>query len=138
MAGKIFINYRRSDDPGHVQALHFLLETAFTADNLFMDIACFLFTIFKKSVSEIYLQCAAFGARITESTIEILRRGILSQCFKILLAPLRQPDNSGGRNFPLAVFDNSRLPAGSLQHGGQKGQFLGFEIRLVHVTALGA
>jgi hypothetical protein len=38
MSGKIFINYRRGDDPGFTQALFGRLETAFASDQLFMDI----------------------------------------------------------------------------------------------------
>ena len=38
MAGKIFINYRRGDDPGFTQALYLRLEDEFGADNLFMDV----------------------------------------------------------------------------------------------------
>jgi hypothetical protein len=38
MAGKIFINYRRGDDPGFAQALFGRLEQAFPADQLFMDV----------------------------------------------------------------------------------------------------
>jgi hypothetical protein len=38
MAGKIFINYRRGDDPGFTQALYLRLEDEFTADDLFMDV----------------------------------------------------------------------------------------------------
>ena len=38
MSGKIFINYRRGDDPGFSQALFGRLEAAFGADQLFMDI----------------------------------------------------------------------------------------------------
>ena len=38
MAGNIFINYRRGDDPGFAQALFGRLEQAFAADQLFMDI----------------------------------------------------------------------------------------------------
>ncbi len=38
MAGKIFINYRRGDDPGFAQALFARLEQAFRPDQLFMDI----------------------------------------------------------------------------------------------------
>jgi TIR domain len=38
MAGKIFINYRRGDDPGATGWLRQLLEDAFSADQLFMDI----------------------------------------------------------------------------------------------------
>ena len=38
MAGKIFINYRRGDEPGFVQALFGRLEQAFPADQLFMDV----------------------------------------------------------------------------------------------------
>jgi hypothetical protein len=38
MAGKIFINYRRGDDPGFTQALYQRLEDEFTADDLFMDV----------------------------------------------------------------------------------------------------
>lgn len=38
MAGRIFINYRRGDDPGFTQALFARLEAAFGPDNLFMDI----------------------------------------------------------------------------------------------------
>jgi len=37
MAGKIFINYRRGDDPGFTHALHERLESEFPADDLFMD-----------------------------------------------------------------------------------------------------
>jgi hypothetical protein len=39
MAGKIFISYRRGDDPGFTQALYLLLEREFTADSLFMDVS---------------------------------------------------------------------------------------------------
>jgi hypothetical protein len=38
MAGKIFINYRRTDDAGYVQALHFRLEGEFAPGDLFMDV----------------------------------------------------------------------------------------------------
>jgi hypothetical protein len=38
MAGKIFINYRRGDDPGFTQALYQRLEEEFTAGDLFMDV----------------------------------------------------------------------------------------------------
>jgi TIR domain len=38
MAGKIFINYRRGDDSGFVQALLGRLEQAFSTDHLFIDI----------------------------------------------------------------------------------------------------
>lgn len=38
MAGKIFINYRRGDDPGYTQALFQLLEVQFGRDQLFMDV----------------------------------------------------------------------------------------------------
>jgi hypothetical protein len=36
--GKIFINYRRSDDPGYTQALFSRLEPAFELENVFMDV----------------------------------------------------------------------------------------------------
>jgi hypothetical protein len=36
--GKIFINYRRADDPGFVQALFARLEQTFSAEQLFMDV----------------------------------------------------------------------------------------------------
>jgi hypothetical protein len=38
MAGKIFVNYRRGDDPGYTQALYMRLENEFPADDLFMDV----------------------------------------------------------------------------------------------------
>jgi hypothetical protein len=38
LAGKIFINYRRGDDPGYTGWLRQLLQDAFSADQLFMDI----------------------------------------------------------------------------------------------------
>jgi signal transduction histidine kinase len=38
MTGKIFISYRRGDDPGYTQALYQRLEDEFTSDRLFMDI----------------------------------------------------------------------------------------------------
>ena len=38
MAGNIFINYRRGDDPGFTQALFSRLEQAFAPDRLFMDV----------------------------------------------------------------------------------------------------
>jgi TIR domain len=38
MSGKIFINYRRGDEPGFAQALFGRLEQAFPADKLFMDV----------------------------------------------------------------------------------------------------
>ena len=38
MAGKIFINYRRGDDPGFTTALYMRLEEEFGAGNLFMDV----------------------------------------------------------------------------------------------------
>jgi hypothetical protein len=38
MAGKIFINYRRGDDPGFTQALYLRLEQEFTTGDLFMDV----------------------------------------------------------------------------------------------------
>ena len=38
MAGKIFINYRRGDDPSAAQALLGRLEQAFPPEQLFMDV----------------------------------------------------------------------------------------------------
>ena len=38
MAGNIFINYRRGDDPGFTQALYSRLEQAFPPERLFMDV----------------------------------------------------------------------------------------------------
>lgn len=38
MAGRIFVNYRRGDDPGFTQALYQKLETEFGRDSLFMDV----------------------------------------------------------------------------------------------------
>jgi hypothetical protein len=38
MAGKIFLNYRRGDDPGFAQALFGRLEQAFPPEQLFMDV----------------------------------------------------------------------------------------------------
>src|SRR5215470_13185793 len=38
MPGKIFINYRRDDDPGFTQALYQRLEDEFAAGDLFMDV----------------------------------------------------------------------------------------------------
>src|SRR5262249_48981330 len=38
MAGTVFINYRRGDEPGFTQALFSRLEQAFPADKLFMDV----------------------------------------------------------------------------------------------------
>ena len=38
MAGKIFINYRRGDDPGNTGRLFDRLQEAFQPDQLFMDI----------------------------------------------------------------------------------------------------
>ena len=38
MSGKIFINYRRGDEPGFTQALLGRLEQAFPADHLFIDV----------------------------------------------------------------------------------------------------
>jgi hypothetical protein len=37
MAGKVFINYRRSDDPGFTQALCMRLAEEFPAADLFID-----------------------------------------------------------------------------------------------------
>src|SRR5262245_36024091 len=38
MPGKIFINYRRGDDPGYTQALYQRLEDEFASGDLFMDV----------------------------------------------------------------------------------------------------
>lgn len=38
MSGKVFINYRRGDDPGFTQALYQRLEDVLGADRLFMDV----------------------------------------------------------------------------------------------------
>jgi hypothetical protein len=38
MQGKIFINYRRGDDPGHTGRLFDHLQDAFEPDQLFMDV----------------------------------------------------------------------------------------------------
>jgi hypothetical protein len=38
VSGKIFINYRRGDDPGFAGRLFDRLEEAFTADRIFIDI----------------------------------------------------------------------------------------------------
>ncbi|MGO9484185.1 MAG: hypothetical protein ACLPX9_06340, partial [Rhodomicrobium sp.] len=37
-SGKIFINYRRGDDPGFTTALYMRLEEEFGKDRLFMDV----------------------------------------------------------------------------------------------------
>ena len=42
MAGRIFVNYRRGDDPGFTQALYQKLETEFGRDALFMDVEGFI------------------------------------------------------------------------------------------------
>jgi hypothetical protein len=39
MAGKIFLNYRREDTAGFVQALFLQLEQSFPGDSVFMDVA---------------------------------------------------------------------------------------------------
>jgi TIR domain len=38
VSGKIFINYRRGDEPGFTQALFARLEQAFSSEHLFMDV----------------------------------------------------------------------------------------------------
>ena len=38
MVGKIFLNYRRGDDPGYTQALYQRLEVEFATGDLFMDV----------------------------------------------------------------------------------------------------
>src|SRR5262245_23775835 len=38
MPGKIFINYRRTDDAGSVRSIHGQLEKVFSADQLFFDV----------------------------------------------------------------------------------------------------
>jgi len=38
VAGKIFLNYRRGDDPGFTQALDLRLEDEFLGSDLFMDV----------------------------------------------------------------------------------------------------
>ncbi|MDX2263669.1 MAG: toll/interleukin-1 receptor domain-containing protein [Hyphomicrobiales bacterium] len=38
MEGKVFISYRRGDDPGFTQALYMRLENEFAAERLFMDV----------------------------------------------------------------------------------------------------
>lgn len=38
MSGKIFINYRRGDDPGFTRALYLRLESEFSPQQLFMDV----------------------------------------------------------------------------------------------------
>src|SRR5216684_1520037 len=38
MAREIFISYRREDEPGMATALYLLLEAAFSAESLFMDV----------------------------------------------------------------------------------------------------
>lgn len=38
MSGRIFINYRRGDEPGFALALYTRLEQAFSRDQLFMDV----------------------------------------------------------------------------------------------------
>jgi hypothetical protein len=38
MAGKIFVNYRRGDEPGFALALYGRLEQSFAAEQLFMDV----------------------------------------------------------------------------------------------------
>jgi hypothetical protein len=38
MAGKVFINYRRTDDPAFTHAIYLRLEDEFAASDLFMDV----------------------------------------------------------------------------------------------------
>ena len=38
MPGKLFVNYRRGDDPGFTQALYLRLETEFSSGDVFMDV----------------------------------------------------------------------------------------------------
>lgn len=72
MAGKIFINYRRGDDPGFTQALYQRLEDEFGPENLFMDVEGHIkpgddfVTVLDKQVGDADIVLAVIGPRWTE------------------------------------------------------------------------
>jgi hypothetical protein len=72
--GKIFISYRRSDDPGFAQALYLRLEQEFGSANVFMDVEGHIKPgdDFEKVLNEQVAQCDVLLAIIGESWIGAL------------------------------------------------------------------
>jgi formylglycine-generating enzyme required for sulfatase activity len=71
MAGKIFINYRRGDDPGSVQALFALLAQAFAPEQLFMDVEYIEPGLdFRKVLAEKVAECDVLIAVIGKGWID--------------------------------------------------------------------
>jgi hypothetical protein len=89
MAGKVFINYRRGDEPGFTQAIFSRLEQVFSADKLFMDVDNIAAGLdFMRVLEEQVAQCDvllavigkgwidasdATGARRLDSTDDVVR-----------------------------------------------------------------
>ena len=71
MAGKIFINYRRGDDPGNTGRLFDRLQEAFKPDQLFWDIESIAPGLdFVRVLEEKVRQCDALLAVIGKSWID--------------------------------------------------------------------
>lgn len=69
MSGKIFISYRRQDDPGYTHALFQLLESAFSFDSLYMDVEGHIkpgddfVVVLKRQVADCDVLLAVIGPR---------------------------------------------------------------------------
>lgn len=80
MAGKIFINYRRGDDPGYTTALFLRLEATFGRDRLFMDVEGYIkagddfVNMLNSQVAECDILLAVIGPRWLAATDEQGRR----------------------------------------------------------------
>jgi hypothetical protein len=80
MSGKIFISYRREDEPGFALALFVRLEQSFSAERLFMDVEGGIkagedFTrVLEKQVSECDVMLALIGRSWLKATDENGRR----------------------------------------------------------------
>ena len=73
MAGKIFINYRRGDDPGNTGRLFDRLQEAFAPEQLFMDVDSIAPGLdFVRVLEEQVGQCDALLALLQGAKAEVI------------------------------------------------------------------
>jgi len=73
LPGKIFISYRREDEPGEVRSIHDRLAQAFGSDAIFMDVDSLVAGVhFGKELEAALDKCAAFIAIIGPKWQELL------------------------------------------------------------------
>jgi hypothetical protein len=115
MSGKIFINYRRGDDPGFTQALYQSLEKHFPAADLFMDVEGHIRPgdIFADVLSRQVAACDVFLAVIGPRWIELLT-GRSGDAPDFVVIEIKAAIEQGKRVIPILVGGASLPRAGDL------------------------